>query len=89
MRKHCILVLFTFSLATIVAQDKKVTLIFAGDAMQHMPQVYAAKTDSGYNYDSVFKLVKDKITQADIAGVNFHLFKASIAALFKIVLVFD
>ena len=72
MRKHCILVLFTFSLATIVAQDKKVTLIFAGDAMQHMPQVYAAKTDSGYNYDSVFELVKDKITQADIAGVNFE-----------------
>ena len=72
MLKHYLLVLLFFSLATIIAQEKKVTLIFVGDAMQHMPQVYAAKTDSGYNYDPVFVLIKDKIKNADIAGVNLE-----------------
>lgn len=40
--------------------------------MQHSPQLYAAKTDSGYLYEGVFELVKDKISNADIAGVNFE-----------------
>lgn len=54
------------------AQHKEVNLLFVGDAMQHMPQVEAAKTDSGYNYDSCFYLLKDKISSADIACVNFE-----------------
>ena len=40
--------------------------------MQHAPQIYAARTDSGYNYEPVFELVKSKIAHADIAGVNFE-----------------
>ena len=72
MCKHYLLVLLSFSLAALMAQEKRVTLIFAGDAMQHTPQIYAAKTDSGYNYDPVFELIRNKITSADIAGVNFE-----------------
>ena len=72
MRTHCLITLFSISFAIVVAQESRVTLLFAGDAMQHMPQVNAAQTDSGYNYDSVFELVKEKITKADIAVVNFE-----------------
>jgi Putative enzyme of poly-gamma-glutamate biosynthesis (capsule formation) len=55
------------------SQEKRVSLLFAGDAMQHLPQVKAAEThDGGYGYDSCFYLVKDKIQAADIAGVNFE-----------------
>ena len=72
MRTHNLFALLILSFVIAYAQESKVTLLFAGDAMQHTPQVYAAKTDSGYNYDAVFELVKDKISKADIAGVNFE-----------------
>lgn len=72
MRTHCLITLFSISFAIVVAQESRVTLLFAGDAMQHLPQINAAKTDSGYNYDSVFELVKEKISKADIAVVNFE-----------------
>ena len=72
MRNFSLFILFLFSFARLSAQENRVSLLFAGDAMQHMPQVYAAKTDSGYFYDSVFELLKDKVSQADIAGVNFE-----------------
>lgn len=73
MRKqHIIAVILSFSLAVSVAQERRVTLLFAGDAMMHTPQVYAAKTDSGYNFHSVFHHIKDQITAADISGVNLE-----------------
>lgn len=61
-----------FLLTGAYAQKKHVSFIFAGDAMQHMPQVNAAKRTDGYFYDSCFYLIKDKISAADIAGVNFE-----------------
>jgi len=55
------------------SQEKRVTLLFAGDAMQHMPQVHGALAGNGsYQYDSCFYLVKEKIAAADIAGINFE-----------------
>lgn len=72
MRTHSLFALLCLSFAISFAQESRVTLLFAGDAMQHLPQIYAAKTDSGYNYDAVFELVKDKISKADIAGINFE-----------------
>ena len=72
MRTHWLFALLLLSYAIAIAQESRVTLLFAGDAMQHTPQVFAAKADSGYNYDSVFELVKYKISQVDIAGVNFE-----------------
>ncbi|HHV87240.1 MAG TPA: CapA family protein [Petrimonas sp.] len=63
-----LLLVFLFS----QAQEKRVTLLFAGDAMQHLPQIHAAQTEEGYNYDSCFYLLKGKISSADIACVNFE-----------------
>ncbi len=65
--------LFLFSIGQFaVSQERKVSLLFAGDAMQHLPQVHSAKTENGYDYDACFYLVKDKIASADIACVNFE-----------------
>lgn len=72
MRTNCLIAMLSFSFAIVNAQENRVTLLFAGDAMQHTPQIYAAKTVNGYNYNSVFELVKEKITEADIAIVNFE-----------------
>ena len=73
MRKQCIIaIILSISLAATVAQERRVTLLFAGDAMMHTPQIYAAKTDSGYNFHSVFDHVKDQIKAVDIAGVNLE-----------------
>lgn len=71
--KQLLSVIFVLWLVSAVhAQEKRVTLLFAGDAMQHLPQVNAAKTADGYDYDSCFYLLKDQITSADIACVNFE-----------------
>ena len=70
--RYYLLALLTFSLVATTAQERRVTLIFAGDAMHHTPQLHAAKTDSGYNYKSVFQHIQHKIATADIAGVNLE-----------------
>ena len=73
MRKQYIItVILSISLAATVAQERRVTLLFAGDAMMHTPQIYAAKTDSGYYFYSVFDHIRDQIKAADIAGVNLE-----------------
>jgi len=53
-------------------QQKKVSLLFAGDAMQHKSQLDAAKTKNGYDYSSYFKHIKAQIEAVDIAVVNFE-----------------
>ncbi len=65
-----LLLLLTVSLSQ--AQEKRIRLLFAGDAMQHLPQIHAAQTQNGYNYDSCFYLLKEKISSADLACVNFE-----------------
>lgn len=73
MYKHYLLALLILSLASsTVAQEEQVTLIFAGDAMMHTPQIEAAKTDSGYNFNPIFQSIRGKIFNADIAGVNLE-----------------
>lgn len=72
MLRHSLLALLLLSSAISTAQERRVTLLFAGDAMHHTPQLTAAKSDSGYHYDSVFELVKHQIAAADIAAVNFE-----------------
>lgn len=54
------------------AQDKKVSLLFVGDAMQHKAQLDGAKTKDGYDYSSYFTLVKDSVEKVDLAIVNFE-----------------
>lgn len=70
--RNCLCLIFFVFVASIQAQESRVSLVFVGDAMQHVPQVNAARTADGYNYDSCFYLIKDKISSADIAGVNFE-----------------
>lgn len=69
---HIVAVILSLSVATTIAQERRVTLLFAGDAMMHTPQIHAAKTDSGYSFHSVFTHLKDQIAAADIAGVNLE-----------------
>lgn len=52
----------------------EITLLFAGDVMQHMPQVEAAwNNELGiYVYDSVFKYITPWISGADLAIANLE-----------------
>ena len=53
---------------------KTVTLLIAGDLMQHGPQVHAAlQADGTYDYSDVFARVKPEISRADIAIANFEV----------------
>lgn len=62
--------------STVILPDttpKRLTLLFAGDLMQHQGQINAAKTDSGYSYKACFAHVKELISKADIAIGNFEV----------------
>ncbi|WP_394707685.1 CapA family protein [uncultured Bacteroides sp.] len=50
-----------------------ITLLFAGDLMQHQTQINAARTSSGYDYSDCFKFVKEEISKADIAIGNLEV----------------
>lgn len=64
-----VLLLISFS----VCSQEKITLLFAGDLMQHQGQIDAAKTTWGYDYDDCFKYVKEEIGKADIAIGNLEV----------------
>ena len=50
------------------------SLLFAGDLMQHGPQIKAAlQPDGTYNYDECFARVRDEIERADVAIANFEV----------------
>lgn len=73
MRKYSIFFLFFTSICVAsLSQEQKVSLLFAGDAMQHQSQLDAAKTKDGYDYSSYFTLIEDKVKSADIAIVNLE-----------------
>lgn len=51
-----------------------VTVLFAGDIMQHTPQIAAARVnDSTYDYSPVFKYVKPIIEQHDLSIANLEV----------------
>lgn len=54
--------------------EKEITLIFAGDIMQHLPQVEAAwnRSEDVYNYDTCFSFIKPWLFDADIAIANLE-----------------
>ena len=72
VKRYQFALLTLFLAASLAAQEERVTLIFAGDAMLHTPQITAAKTDSGYNFHPTFEKIKGRIFNADIAGVNLE-----------------
>jgi len=56
------------------AVSHEITLIFAGDIMQHMPQVDAAWNDAlgVYIYDSCFRYITPWLSNADLAIANLE-----------------
>lgn len=73
MRKHFTLLFYTLLAFHCYAQERKVSFLFAGDAMQHQAQLDVAKTKNGYDYSSYFGHVTDEIKRADIAVVNLEI----------------
>ena len=50
------------------------SLLFAGDLMQHGPQIKAAsQPDGSYNYDECFARVRPEVERADVAIANFEV----------------
>ena len=49
-----------------------VSLIFAGDLMQHTPQIEAARTADGFDYLSCFRHIAPTMDSADVAIVNLE-----------------
>lgn len=52
--------------------DNQITLLFAGDAMQHDSQIRAAYNGKSYDYSECFVHLKEEISSADISFVNFE-----------------
>lgn len=55
-----------------VPQPRQAVLLFAGDVMQHTPQIEAARRGVAYHYESVFESVHPYFSSADIAVVNLE-----------------
>lgn len=50
----------------------RVRLLFAGDLMQHMPQVEAARRDTTFDYTPVFEALLPRFRDADLVVVNLE-----------------
>ena len=58
----------------IEEREQHLSLIFAGDLMQHGPQIKAAlQPDGTYRYDECFAMVRPEIERADVAIGNFEV----------------
>jgi poly-gamma-glutamate capsule biosynthesis protein CapA/YwtB (metallophosphatase superfamily) len=74
-----ILILIFIGLALIChgqsTASNKLTLLFAGDIMGHIEQVWSAENRKNhtYNYDTVFSFIKPVISEADIAIANLEV----------------
>ena len=54
-------------------EERHLSLLIAGDLMQHMPQIKAARqADGSYNYDECFAGSKAEVERADVAIANFE-----------------
>ncbi len=63
----------TMGILAPLFQPQEVSIVFAGDAMQHIAQVNSAKrTGDTYDYSECFTEVKDYVSAADYAVVNFE-----------------
>lgn len=53
--------------------ERHLSLLFAGDLMQHMPQIKAAmQSDGSYDYDDCFAGIREEVERADVAIANFE-----------------
>ncbi|MDR1682164.1 MAG: CapA family protein, partial [Candidatus Symbiothrix sp.] len=69
--KPVMTILFLFSYVNII-QSQEITLLFAGDAMQHQKQLDAAYRNGKYDYSSYFRYIQPEIEAADLAIVNLE-----------------
>ncbi len=76
MYKAGIIILFIIVACSrlFAQQAATATILFAGDAMQHLAQIESARQDDGsFCYDSCFYYIKKEIEAADYAVVNFEV----------------
>ena len=50
----------------------RVRMLFAGDVMQHTPQITAARTAGGFDYSPVFAALRPRFDSADLVVVNLE-----------------
>ena len=73
MMKALISLIFLLYSVTLSSQER-ITLLFVGDLMQHQAQIDAAHVSEGkYDYSSCFSLIKEQISQADLAIGNLEV----------------
>lgn len=54
-------------------EPKRISIVFAGDLMQHMPQVEAARIDSsGFSYGYCFRHIAPLFMESDLVVVNLE-----------------
>lgn len=54
--------------------EQHLSLLFAGDLMQHAGQIKAAQRQGGtYDYSECFARIKDEVERADVAVANFEV----------------
>lgn len=53
-------------------RPRRVRMVVAGDLMQHLPQVNAARTAEGFDYAPCFEWVRPRFAEADLAVVNLE-----------------
>jgi len=62
------------SLVAAEPQEHHLSIIFAGDLMQHGPQIKAAlQSDGTYDYAECFARIKSELERADVAIGNFEV----------------
>ncbi|KAA6332498.1 Capsule biosynthesis protein CapA [termite gut metagenome] len=72
----CLFLFLVLSVPCNAQKDtiRKITLLFAGDLMQHQAQIDAARLPNGsFDYSECFKYVKKEISKADIAIANLEV----------------
>ena len=64
----------TENIAVQQVEEHHLSLLIAGDLMQHGPQINAAlQKDGSYNYDECFARIRNEVERADVAIGNFEV----------------
>lgn len=74
--KNTLLIVLIFSIGFCFSQkSKEISFLFMGDIMGHGPQIRAAWQESSkeYDYDEVFKPLKELISSVDFAVANLEV----------------
>lgn len=55
-----------------VVKESTATISATGDMLMHMPVIKSCKTDSGYDFSSIFRYFSDYVQSADLAVCNLE-----------------